>query len=109
MKYIKKPDECLAQLVDKIFGFQFNTNIDKFDETFNNYSLLIDKLKTSHNIDLLDNDTGVHKVIAHITFKKFPQQIKNILLQLCSTHYPTFNELKQHIPTAVDRIKKNRE
>ena len=104
----KKPEECLAQLVDKIFGFQFNINIEKFDETFNNYSLLIDKLKTSHNIDLLDNDSGVHKIIAHLTFKKFPQQVKNVLLQLCSTHYPTFNELKLHIPTAVDRIKKQR-
>ena len=47
----KKPDECKALLIDKIFSFQFNMNIDRLDESFNNYCLLIDKLKTSHGID----------------------------------------------------------
>ena len=102
----KKPQECLALLVDKIFTYQFTTSIDKFDENFNNYNILIDKLKTNYSIDLLDNDSGVHRVISHLTFKKFPNSIKNIMLQLCSTHYPTYEELKKYVPIAVDRIKK---
>ena len=51
--YIKKPDECKGLIIDKIFGFQFNMSMDKLDEAFNNYCLLIDKLFTSHDIDLL--------------------------------------------------------
>ena len=54
----KKKEECMAQLVDKIFGFHFNVNIDKLDEIFNNYCLLIDKLLTSHDIDLLHDEAG---------------------------------------------------
>ena len=103
----KKKDECRGLLIDKIFGFQFNMSMDKLDEAFNNYCLLIDKLLTSHGIDLLHDAAGVDSVLAHLTFKKFPQTLKNVLLTLCSTHYPAFEELKQFIPTAVDRINKS--
>ena len=104
--YAKK-EECRGLLIDKIFSFQFNMPMDKFDEAFNNYCILIEKLLTSHDINLLDEETGVDSVMAHITFKKFPQTLKNVLLTLCTTHYPTFSELKQFIPKAVDRINKS--
>ena len=103
--YAKK-EECRGLLIDKIFGFQFNMSMDRIEEAFNNYCLLIDKLLTSHDIDLLGDDSGVDCVLAHLTFKKFPQTLKNVLLTLCSTHYPTFEELKKLIPKAVDRINK---
>ena len=45
--------------------------------------------------------------MAHLTFKKFPQTLKNVLLTLCTTHYPTFKELIKFIPKAVDRINKS--
>ena len=86
----KKPDECKALLIDKVFSFQFNMNIDRLDESFNNYCLLIEKLKTSHGIDLLNDVAGSDTVMAHLAFKKLPQTLKNVLLILCSTHYPTF-------------------
>ena len=104
----KKPDECKALLIDKIYSFQFNMNIDRLDESFNNYCLLIDKLKTSHGIDLLNEVTRADTVMAHLTFKKLPQTLKNVLLILCSTHYPTFKELKQFIPKAIERIQKSK-
>ena len=104
----KKPDECKALLIDKIFSFQFNKDIDRLDECFNNYCLLIDKLKTSHSIDLLNEVTGVDTVMAHLTFKKLPQTLKNVLSILSSTHYPTFKELKQFIPKAIERIQKSK-
>ena len=66
----KKPDECKGLLIDKIFSFQFNMSMDRLDEAFNNYCLLIDKLRTSHGIDLLDDVTGSDTVMAHLTFKK---------------------------------------
>ena len=102
----KKPDECKGLIIDKIFGFQFNMSMDKLDEAFNNYCLLIDKLLTSHKIDLLHEEAGVDDVLAHLTFKRLPQTVKNVLLTLCATHYPTFDELKKFIPIAVDRINK---
>ena len=102
----KKPDECKGLIIDKIFGFQFNMSMDKLDEAFNNYCLLIDKLLTSHDIDLLHEDAGLDSVLAHLTFKKLPQTLKNVLLTLCATHYPTFEELRKFIPIAVDRINK---
>ena len=59
---------------------------------------------SSHRIDLLNSDEGIDCVMAHLTFKKFPQSIKNVILTLSSTHYPTFIELKELVPKAVDRI-----
>ena len=94
-KVYKKPDECKALLIDKIFAFQFNMSIDRLDEYFNNYCLLIEKLKSSYNINLLDELAGTDTVLAHLTFKKLLQSLKNVLLELCSTHYPTFSELKK--------------
>ena len=47
--------------------------------------------------------------MAHLTFKKLPQALRNVLLILCSTHYPTFNELKHFIPKAIERINKTGE
>ena len=82
--YFKK-EECRGLLIDKVFGFQFNVLMDKFDETFNNYILLIEKLSSSHRIDLLSSDEGIDCVMAHLTFKKFPQTIKNVILTLSST------------------------
>ena len=86
-KVYKKPEECKGLIIDKIFGFQFNMSIDKLDEAFNNYCLLIDKLLTSHNIDLLHEDAGLDSVLAHLTFKRLPQRVRNVLLTLCKTHY----------------------
>ena len=107
-KVYKKPDECKALLIDKIFAFQFNMSIDRLDEYFNNYCLLIEKLKSSYNINLLDELAGTDTVLAHLTFKKLPQSLKNVLLELCSTHYPTFSELKKFIPKAIERIQRSK-
>ena len=49
-----------------------NVKLDMMEEHFNSYCVLIDKLKTSYQIDLLDADSGVDTVLAHLTFKKFP-------------------------------------
>ena len=94
--YLKK-DECRGLLIDKIFNYQFNVTVDKFDETFNNYIILIEKLKSAHGIDLLTSNEGIDSVMAHLTFKKFPQNIKNVMLTLSSTHYPTFSELRAFV------------
>ena len=83
--------------------------VDKMDETFNNFCLLVDKLNKSYNIDLLNEGTGVDQYLAHLTFKKLPINLKNVLLMLCDSHYPTFIELKTKIPIAVDRIRKTEE
>ena len=101
-----KPEECKGLLIDKINNFQFNVNIDKMDENFNNFCLLIDKLNKSYNIDLLNVGAGVDQYLAHLTFKKLPINLRNILLMLCDSHYPTFVELKNKIPIAIDRIRK---
>ena len=77
------------------------------EEHFNSYVVLIDKLKTSHKIDLLNDATGVDTVLAHLTFKKFPQNVKNVLMQICETHYPTFQELIDKLPVAIERISKS--
>ena len=58
-KHYKKTEECKGLIIDKIFRYQFNMSIDKLDESFNNYVLLIDKLITSHKIDLLHKDAGL--------------------------------------------------
>ena len=79
-------------------------SIDKLDEAFNNYCLLIDKLLTSYDIDLLHAEAGLDQVLAHLTFKRLPQSVRNVLLTLCETHFPTFDESKKYIPFAVDRI-----
>ena len=34
--------------------------------------------------------------------------LKNVLLELCSTHYPTFSELKKCIPKAIERIQRSK-
>ena len=78
------------------------------EEHFNSYVVLIDKLKTSHKIDLLNVDTGVYTVLAHLTFKKFPQNIKNVLMQICESHFPTFQELIVKLPVAIERISKSK-
>ena len=83
-------------------------SIDRLDESFNNYCLLIEKLKSSYGIDLLNDVAGSDTVMAHLTFKKLPQTLKNVLLILASTHYPTFRELKELIPKAIDRIQKTK-
>ena len=70
--------------------------------------MLIEKLKSSYNINLLDELAGTDTVLAHLTFKKLPQSLKNVLLELCSTHYPTFSELKQFIPKAIERIQRSK-
>ena len=105
-KYLK-PEECRGSIIDKIFSYQFNNSLDKMEESFNNYCLIIDKLKTAHNIDLLESGRGFDTILAHLTFKRLPQSLKNKLLDLCSTHYPTFEELVKFIPTACDRILKS--
>ena len=63
------------------------------EEHFNSYCVLIDKLKTSYQIDLLDADTGVGKVLAHLTFKNFPQNVENVLMHICESHFPTIPAL----------------
>ena len=78
------------------------------EEYFNSYIVLIDKLKTTHGIDLLNKDSGVDTVLAHLTFKKFPQIIKNVIMQIGNNHYPTFDELIKHLPTAIERIQKTK-
>ena len=88
----------------KFEKYQFNVTVDKFDETFNNYIILIEKLKSAHEIDLLSSNEGTDSVMAHLTFKKFPQNIKNVMLTLSSTHYPTFSELKTFVPKTVERL-----
>ena len=80
-------------------------SIDKIDEAFSNYCILVEKLLTSHDIDLLHEEAGSNIVLAHLTFKKLPQALRNVLLNLASTHYPTFQELKDLIPKAVDRLR----
>ena len=102
--YAKK-EECRGILIDKIFSFQFNMSADKIDECFSNYCILIEKLLTSHNIDLLNEEAGMDTVLSHLTFKKLPQSLRNVILNLSTTHYPTFAELKVLIPKAVDRLR----
>ena len=46
------------------------------EEHFNSYVVVIDKIKTNHKIDLLNNDLGLDTVLVHLTFKKFPQNLK---------------------------------
>ena len=102
-----KPEECRRVIIDKIFDFQFSMATEKIEENFNNYCLMIGKLKTAYGIDLVNEEAGVDKALAHLTFKKFPQIMRNELLRLCSTHYPTFKELVKFIPIAIDRIHKS--
>ena len=76
-KIYNKKEEFRSLLIDRIFNYQFiNVKLDMMEEHFNSYCILIDKLKTSHKIDLLNVDTGVDTVLAHLTFKKFPQKYK---------------------------------
>ena len=65
---------------------------------------MIEKFKSTHEIDLLSSNEGTDSVMAHLTFKKFPQNIKNVMLTLSSTHYPTFSELKTFVPKTVERL-----
>ena len=76
-KNYNKKEEFRSQLIDRIFNYQFiNVKLDMMEENFNSYCILIDKLKTSHQIDLLNVNTGVDIVLAHLIIKKFPQNIK---------------------------------
>ena len=78
------------------------------EDHFNSYFVLIDKLKNNHKIDLLNDASGVDTVLAHLTFKKFPQNVKNVLMQICDSHYPTFQKLIDKLPTAIERISKSK-
>ena len=107
--FYEKKEEFRGQIIDRVFNYQFiNVRLENLEEHFDSYCVLIDKLKTSFKIDLLDADTGVDKVLAHLTFKKFPQNVKNVLMQICDNHYPTFNELIVKLPVAVERISKSK-
>ena len=103
--YAKK-EECRGILIDKIYNYQFNMSVEKIDEAFSNFCILVEKLLTSHGINILDEEAGCDIVLAHLIFKKLPQSLRNVLLNLTSTHYPTFKELKDLIPKAVDRLSK---
>ena len=81
-KQYKKPEECRGLIIDQIFDYQFATQIDKVEESFTNYVLKVEKLLTSHDIDLLHEDAGVHHVLAHLTVKRLPPIVKDALLTL---------------------------
>ena len=108
-KVYYKKDEYRSLIIEKIFNYQFsNIKVEHLEEQFNSFIVLIDKLKTTHGIDLLNKESGFDTVLAHLTFKKFPQIIKNVIMQIGNNHYPTFDELTKHLPTAIERIQKSK-
>merc|ERR1712240_433898 len=72
-KVYNKKDEYRSLIIEKIFNYQFsNIKVEQLEEHFNSYIVLI---------DLLNKDSGVDTVLAHLTLKKFPQIIKNVMMQ----------------------------
>ena len=37
-----------------------------------------------------------------------PQNVKNVLMQICESHFPTFQELIVKLTVAIDRISKSK-
>ena len=67
-KVYNKREEYRSHVIDKIFNYQFlNVKLEQLEEHFNSYVVLIDKLKTNHKIDLLNDASGIDTVLTHLT------------------------------------------
>ena len=80
--------------------------VDRLSESFNSYDIAVKKLKNKYGIDLLNEYSGVNQVLAHITFNKFSSSVQNMMYTLTPTHYPTYEDIIEFLPTAIKRLKK---
>ena len=104
-------------IVDEIFKRLLDAS-PKYDANFFNVKQFLSEtcadsseLRTSYNLDFLEEETPGFRIISHIIFTKLPSILQRELLHKVGTNYPTikdiFDNYNETIKTLTKTSRKN--
>ena len=99
-----------AALLEKVTNCQFDRNDQSMRKVLAQLTALknnIEELKTVFLIDIFEN--SAEQVIRHVVFSRLPGQLKNELMNMTDTMFPSLKQIFDNSVEAVDRIQQVRD
>ena len=87
----------------------------EFDETYGKTRVYIatirnnlHNLKTHFNVDLLEENSGGHKLLSHIIFTKLSPELRQAFSWECKNDYPSFKQILDTYCKVINSVVKNK-